>query len=122
VDWEDYTLEVAITPLIGELHAANVRVQGAQRSYAAALAPDGTLALYRKSAGCYERVASVPFAWRHGERYTLRVTVRGARLTVEAAREGERAALDWTDPAPYLRGQIGLSTWHGSHTAYADLH
>ena len=121
IDWSDYALEVTVMPLIGEHHAANVRVQGAQRSYAAGLAPDGMLVLYRKAGGRYEQVASVPFAWRHGERYTLRITARGDRLVVEAAGAGERAALDWTDPAPHLRGQIGLSTWHGSHTAYVGL-
>lgn len=121
ITWRDYTLEVTITPLIGAHHCANVRVQGAQRSYAAGLAPDGTLALYRKAGGVYEQVASAPFAWRHGERYTLRVAARGDGLTVEAEGAGVRAALDWTDPAPYASGQIGLSTWHGSHTAYADL-
>jgi ADP-ribosylglycohydrolase len=121
IDWTDYVLEVAVTPLIGEYHGANVRVQGAQRSYAAALAPDGTLAFYRKVGRRYEIVASAPFAWRHGERYWLRITARGDRFIVVAEGGGERAELDWRDPAPYQRGQIGLSTWHGSHTAYADL-
>ena len=51
----------------------------------------------------------------------LRITARGDRFIVVAEGGGERAELDWRDPAPYQRGQIGLSTWHGSHTAYADL-
>jgi len=28
---------------------------------------------------------------------------------------------EWQDPAPYLTGQVGLSTWFNSHTRYETL-
>ena len=121
IAWEDYCLEVGVIPLIGDHHNINARVQGALRSYAGGLAPEGTLALYRKNGGEYDCVASAPFPWRHGARYTLRLTAHGDRLALEAEGDGQRAALEWTDPAPYRSGQIGLSTWHGSHTAYEGV-
>ena len=100
-------------PLIGDYHNINARVQGALRSYAVGLGPKGTLALYRKDGGAYERVAVAPFPWQHGGRYTLRFILHGDRLALEAAGEGQHAALEWVDPAPYRHGQVGLSTWHG---------
>ena len=121
IAWEDYCLEVGVIPLIGEYHHINARVQGALRSYAGGLGPDGALALYRKNGGEYDRVASAPFPWRHSERYTLRLTAHGDRLALEAEGDGQRAELEWADPAPYRSGQIGLSTWHGSHTAYEGV-
>lgn len=118
IAWRDYRLEAGVIPLIGDYHNVNTRVQGALRSYAGGLGPDGTLALYRKTGQQVERVAAAPFPWRHGERYTVRLTAHGDRLALEAAGEAGHAALEWVDPAPYRHGQIGLSTWHGSHTAY----
>jgi ADP-ribosylglycohydrolase len=114
--WRDYTVTAVLIPLIGDHHYVNVRVQGAQRSYACGLGPDGTLAIYRKQGQDYERVAEAAFAWHHGARYTLRVTAQESIITVEAHGDEGRTVLAFTDPAPYLSGQIGLSTWHGSHT------
>lgn len=116
--WDDLQLAVGLVPVAGDYHLVNVRVQGARRSYAVGLAPDNRLAIY-KNRGGYREVASTALAWRHGERYTLQVTVRGATIDVTA---GGAAPLHWQDDeGPYLAGQIGLSNMAGSHTCYTDL-
>lgn len=119
--WRDYALEAQIVPLIGEHHHILARVGGALRSYAFGLAPDGRVALYKK-AGDYRELASAPFDWRHGRVYTLRLAAQGSALKA-VIQDGEReATLNWTDAdAPYLSGQIGLSTWHGGHLRCQSL-
>jgi ADP-ribosylglycohydrolase len=119
--WEDYCLEAQVTPVIGDYHNLNVRVQGALRSYAGGLGPEGTLALYRKDGPDYTLVASVPFPWQHGTAVRLRLTAQANRLTLEARSDDQQATVTWHDPAPYLHGQVGLSTWYGSHTAYEGV-
>ena len=39
--WKDYIARFLITPLSGEYHLVNIRVQGAIRSYAAGFLPGG---------------------------------------------------------------------------------
>jgi hypothetical protein len=119
IGWTDYTIEVEIMPLIGEHHYVNARVQGALYSYAFGLAPDGQITLYRKDKA-YQRVESAPFAWAHGETYRLSLSAHGDSLTATAtAPSGVMQTLTWRDAdAPYLYGQIGLSTWNGGNTAY----
>ncbi len=119
--WSDYTLTAQLTPHIGEHHYVNLRVLGARRSYAAGLAPDGRIALYKK-AGEYHEVAAASFAWQVGHTYTVSVSARGATLSVNVEGDGQTQSLTWTDPdRPYLHGQIGLSTWHGSHMSCTSL-
>lgn len=121
ITWHDYTVTAVLVPKIGDHHYVNVRVQGALRSYACGLGPDGTLALYRKQGQHYERFAAVDFQWRHDEPYTLRITAQDERLVAEVNGEHRNARLEWTDSEPYLNGQIGLSTWYGSHTRCESL-
>lgn len=114
-EWQDYSCTVRLTPLAGEDHRINVRVQGARRSYAAGLASDGRLVLY-KNAGGYHELASVPYAWQPGREIALTVSAAGNTLRAEIA---GGPALDYTDTdAPYLNGQVGLSIGTGSHTVY----
>jgi ADP-ribosylglycohydrolase len=114
--WTDYTLEAEMVPLIGEHHHVNVRVGGAMYSYAFGLAPDQQAVIYKKDK-TYRAVAAAPFAWTHGSVYQLSLTASGDMLTAAVrAPDGERQTLEWRDSdAPYLSGQIGLSTWHGGH-------
>ncbi len=121
ITWADYRLEVQLVPEYGAYHNVNARVQGALRSYAAGLAPDGRFALYRKEGQEYREVASTPFAWQIGEAYTLTVDAHGADLQATIRSETVSARCAWADPAPYLTGQVGLSTWHNSHTRYEAL-
>ena len=116
--WGDLRLAAEIVPLAGEHHNVLVRVQGARRSYVAGLAPGGRLALYKNQGG-YCEVAAAPLEWRTGELVTLEVTATGPEIAVAAAGE---TLLRWRDDdAPYLTGQIGLGTAHGSHTCCTRL-
>jgi hypothetical protein len=113
--WRDLTVQARLVPLSGPHHRINVRVQGAQRSYAVGLSEHHRLVLYKK-AGAYVELASVPFVWRHQESYQLTVSVNGNRLraTVDGG-----PTIDYIDiQAPYLRGQIGFSNAGGSHTRF----
>ena len=122
LDWQDYTLEAELVPLIGEHHLINVRVQGTLHSYAFGLAPDGQIALYKKDK-TYQLVASAPFAWSPGETYCLRLSAANDQLTAVATMPNEqRQTIIWRDTdAPYLHGQIGLSTWGGGHTTFKSI-
>ncbi|MCG2767476.1 MAG: hypothetical protein L6435_03740, partial [Anaerolineae bacterium] len=118
IDWRDYTLTVQLTPLLGEHHNLNLRVQGARRSYAVGLAPDQQLTLYKNAQG-YRPVASVPLAWEHGRSYKISVIAQGNCLTVQV---GGETLLAWADEdSPYIHGQIGLSNFAGCHTRYEDV-
>ena len=121
-DWRDYALEVALVPLIGDHHNIHVRVQGALRSYAFGLAPNGCVALYKKDK-TYQPVATAPFAWQSNTRYTLRLTVKDNTLTATVtAPDGAAQTLTWADDLrDYQHGQIGLSTWHGGHTRFESV-
>ncbi len=118
IDWQDYRLDVQLTPLLGNHHHVNVRVQGAQRSYAIGFAPDDRVIVY-KNTGEYQPVASAPFLWRHGQSYQLNVTVNGNRLQVAV---DNMPLLTWVDAdSPYLHGQIGLSNFAGCHTRFETV-
>lgn len=110
-DWKDYTAEFAFTPLTGAHHMVNVRVQGAIRSYAFGLLPDGRAALLKNDNG-YTVMTEVPFDWQLGREYVVKLTARGNCLTAEidgcvlTARDEER---------PYLQGGVGVSMQHGTH-------
>ncbi|MBK9746343.1 MAG: ADP-ribosylglycohydrolase family protein [Chloroflexi bacterium] len=121
-EWSNYALEVALVPLIGDHHNIHVRVQGALRSYAFGLAPNGCVALYKKDK-TYQPVATAPFAWQSNTPYTLRLTVKDNTLTATVtAPDGAAQTLTWADDLrDYQHGQIGLSTWHGGHTRFESV-
>jgi hypothetical protein len=116
VDWTDYTLRALLTPLKGEHHLILARVQGALRSYALGLTPEG-LVLY-KNERVYQPVASAPFTWQLHQYYELHLQVRGDTLT-GWIRGGPR--LEWTDAAPHINGQIGLVNFNGCHTRFLEV-
>jgi hypothetical protein len=122
INWTDYSVTTEFIPLIGDHHHLNVRVQGARRSYAFGLAPGGRFVYYKKD-GQYEELGSAPFAWQHGRRYRLTVTAQGTDITAEIRGEDGYVAglICNARHNPYLSGQIGFSTWHGSHTRFLSL-
>ena len=118
VVWRDVRVRAAITPLVGEDHCLNLRVQGALRSYAAGLAPGPRFVLYKNEGG-YREVASAPFAWQMGAPIVIDFAAQGALLT--ASVEGG-PVLRWEDDAnPLLNGAIGLSGGGGCHTVCTHL-
>jgi hypothetical protein len=113
IDWQDYSLQVQLTPLVGESHHILVRVRGALTSYGFGLAPDNQLILYKNEQG-YKPVAKVPFPWQHGATYRLSLAAQGNKL-IALVQGGP--TMEWTDEHnPYLAGQIGLSNFNGCHT------
>ena len=118
VSWRDYRLEASMRPLAGDWHAIGLRVQGAVRSYAAALTKEG-LSLMKNEDGVYRALATVPFAWRHAERYAFALEARGNTLAV--FHEG-RELIRYTDADhPYLHGMIGAAISGGGSCAYGSL-
>ncbi|HIU75023.1 MAG TPA: ADP-ribosylglycohydrolase family protein [Candidatus Pelethocola excrementipullorum] len=117
-DWEDYSAKFYFTPLTGENHMVNVRVQGAIRSYAVGLLPDGKAAILKNDNG-YRVMAETDFPWKVGEEYAILVTVKGNKI--EAEIDGG-CRLNFTDEErPYLMGAIGVSMENGSHDKYRRI-
>lgn len=113
-DWEDYTAEFFFTPLTGEHHMVNVRVQGAIRSYAFGLLPDKKIALLKNDNG-YTVLKELPFAWEYGKEYQVKISVKGNSICAEF----EGNILEVCDEErPYLQGSVGMSMQHGTHTKY----
>lgn len=123
IEWRDLVCRVRLTPLVGQHHRINVRVQGALRSYALGLAPGGRLALYKNAKG-YRKVAEIPFQWTPGTPYTLWVKAAGNSLQagVLDSQAADAPLITWSDgDAPYLSGQVGLSNMAGCHTRFEEI-
>ncbi len=117
-DWTDYRFTATLLPKLGDRHNLNFRVQGALRSYAVGLAPNGKLVLYKNEDG-YRELKAIPYPWECGGRYTLEIEVRGASIRV---RDATRLLIEHRDDqGPYLHGQIGVSVMGGSHCHFADM-
>lgn len=117
-DWEDYTAAFYLTPVTGENHLVNVRVQGAIRSYAVGLYPNGKVALLKNDNG-YHVLASEDFTWSAEKEYKVVITVKGNYLK---AAINEEVTLEYTDTErPYLTGSVGVSVLHGSHCKYRRI-
>ncbi len=113
-DWENYRAEFSFTPLTGNTHMVNVRVQGAIRSYAAGLLKGNRIAILKNDYG-YQVLAETEFEWKHGQEYTIAVTAAGNKISAEI--EGVKIeAVD--QERPYLKGSIGVSMLNGSHDKY----
>lgn len=112
-DWEDYAAVFLVMPVTGNYHLVNVRVQGASRSYAAGLLPNGAFGILKKENG-YKVLKSTNFSWEPGKEYRIGVKVRGN--TIEAELVKEKVKIEVTDEnSPYRKGGIGLSCMEGSH-------
>lgn len=113
--WKDVEVETALTPICGGGHNLEFRVQGAARCYAAGLAADGKLRLYKKSLN-YTTVAETDFGWEFGETYIIKATAVGN--CIEIFVNGEKK-LHWVDEEnPYLNGSVGVSTMDLGHCAW----
>ena len=117
-DWEDYSAEFTFTPLTGANHMVNVRVQGAIRSYAAGLLPDGKIAILKNDNG-YRVLAEVPYAWENGTEYTI--TVKAVGNTISVIMDDKEILKVTDEERPYLRGSVGVSMQNGSHDKYRRI-
>jgi len=105
-DWKDYQAEFYVTPIIGEHHMVNVRVQGAIRSYAAAFLPGGKVGILKNENG-YRLLIDTKFDWEPGKEYKLGVAVEGSKIKVAV---NDQEVLEYLDTeSPYLEGAIGIS-------------
>ncbi len=117
-DFTDYSAEYDLTPYTGECHMVNIRVGGAERSYAAGLLPSGAFAILKKQ-GDYKVVAEIKVDWKLKERCKIAITAKGNVITA-TLNGGE--TLSFTDnDSPHLQGSIGISVKNGSHTAYHGI-
>ncbi len=117
-DWTDYTATFYFTPVIGEYHMVNVRVQGAIRSYAVGLYPDNKVALLKNDNG-YDVLVSKDFTWKANTEYKVEITVTSNCLK---AKINEEVTLEYTDTEhPYLTGSTGVSVLKGSHCKYRKI-
>ncbi|MFW6381610.1 MAG: ADP-ribosylglycohydrolase family protein, partial [Bacillota bacterium] len=113
--WKDYCFKAGVKPELGDCHNLNFRVQGGIRSYAVGLAPDNKLKLYKNNNG-YKELSSTDFPWEQGETYQIEVKAEGNRYRI--AVDGKLMIDYIDDDSPYLKGQIGFSSFKGSHTRY----
>jgi ADP-ribosylglycohydrolase len=117
-DWNDYSYSVTLIPQLGVHHRINFRVQGAVRSYAVGLAPNNKLVLYKNENG-YKILAEKDFIWEHRKEYTLRVEINSANIKVSS---GGQELFTYTDKEmPYLKGQVGMSVFAGSHCQFKNV-
>jgi hypothetical protein len=113
-DWDDYQVDVAVTPHLLEAGGIGARVQGLRRYYALLLSRDGTARLVKALDG--EAVlAEKPFSWSFGGTYQMSLQVDGSRI---------RAAIDGTVlydledmDRPLLGGGVALIATEGRLSA-----
>lgn len=116
-DWSDYSAEFSFTPLTGENHMVNIRVQGAIRSYAFGLLPDGKAAILKNDNG-YRVLAEADFPWKQGQEYNVKITAKGNCLRAEV----NGCILETCDKQrPYWKGAVGVSVQRGSHSRYRRI-
>ena len=115
--WTDYVVEFHIVPNSGDVHRVNFRVQGAIRSYAAALLPNGKFALC-KNENSYHILKQVDFDWQHGHEYSIKISVKGKEITATL----EDVFIVYEDCCnPYLNGCIGFSVSKNSHISCSNV-
>lgn len=96
----------------------NFRVQGAIRSYAAALCAGNRLVL-RKNENGYRDLAETEFEWHCGETYRFRVEVMENRIRIYYE---ENLMIEYIDTDPYKEGAVGLSVLDGGSCDFSDLY
>jgi ADP-ribosylglycohydrolase len=117
-DWTDYQATFHFTPITGDHHMVNFRVQGAIRSYAVGLYPDGKVALLKNDKG-YSVLVSEDFSWTLGVEYKVAVTVKENYLQ---ATINDTITLEFTDSEnPYRTGSVGVALLQGSHCKYRKI-
>lgn len=118
-DWTDYQAEFTITPVVGEKHLVNVRVQGAIRSYAAGFLPNGKIGILKHFPEGYRLLVQKDFEWKNKKEYTVGVTAIGNKLIVSI--DGLEL-LEYQDmEKPYMHGAIGITELEGSRVSVRKI-
>lgn len=116
--WQDYEARFTLTPHTGDRHHALVRVQGAQRCYAAGFDGKGRFALLKNNQGCYQPLAEAAFNWQHGQTYEVAIQAAGNKITASV---GDVTLSHVDEESPWLSGAIGLGVRDGSHCALTSI-
>jgi len=115
--WTDYSLEGSICCVCEGESALNVRVQGAIRSYAVALADEKLM--IRKNKNGYDTLASCVHETKIGKTYRFRIEAKGSTISVYENGCLVLSAVD--EDQPYLTGCIGCSVRDGARAYFDDL-
>lgn len=110
--WDDYKADFYITPVIGQNHYMNVRVQGASRSYAVGFLAGGQVAVLKKEKD-YQKKICADFLWENQREYKVSVTVSGNCIRVIIDNILQMEYIDNDDP--YICGGVGIGVENGSH-------
>jgi len=117
IDWEDIDFSAKVTPLVLGRAGIGFRVQGAMRSYCAAL-ENKKLCLMKNINGNYKTLCDIPFDYSIGSPVSLRVICKGAQIEIF---ENEKKIIDFTDKEnPYLTGCVGAVLANGGRASYSD--
>jgi len=117
IDWSDVDFTGTVIPLLPGRAGLGFRIQGAMRSYCAAL-EDGKLRLLKNVDGDYRVLDEIPVEYKLGEAVTLRVLCKGANIEVQ---EAGNTLLKYSDKDnPYMFGCIGAILAKGCRAAFED--
>jgi len=117
IDWGDIDFTVSVTPLVLGRAGIGFRVQGAMRSYCAAL-EDKKLRLMKNVNGKYNVLGEIPFNYSIGNPVTLRVICKGANINIF---ESDKNIISFTDTDnPYLTGCTGAILANGGRASFSD--
>ena len=114
IRWTDYSFEGSMECACEGVTALNIRVQGAIRSYAVAMA-DGKLMIQKNENG-YRTLAECPHETAVGKSYRFRIEAAGNRITVSENGVKLLEAVDEVNP--YLNGCIGCSVRNGARAFF----
>ena len=113
----DYQYSCLVTPVEGNHHLINFRVQGLTRSYSFGFYGENIIVLLKKKITC-SVLAEKEFIWEKGKEYRLSVFVKGNTIKAYIDNKPEFTV---TDSASYEYGQIGMTVCNGSRCRYRDI-
>jgi|WetSurMetagenome_2_1015567.scaffolds.fasta_scaffold32831_2 hypothetical protein len=113
----DYQYSCLVTPVTGDYHLINFRVQGLARSYSFGFYGKNTIVLLKKKI-ISSVLAKKEFSWEAGRSYNFIISVSKNAIK---AYVGSQLLFDITDSDPYLYGQIGMTILNGSRCRYSAV-
>lgn len=114
LNWKNYEFTVALIPIKGERHNVLFRVQGGIRSFAAGLAENQTIRLYKKEKD-YQILKEVPYQWQFGVPYQFKIVVKNKNIKLWV---NEKVLFNEEMDSVYENGCIGFGNDMGSRTNY----